>query len=57
MKKSTMKYNKRIGQKTGTSKTSKNVITMAMIVERVQECQNLNSDSRRAKGLKEKKAN
>ena len=46
-----MKYNNNIGQKTGISKTSKNDITTAMRVARTQEYQNLNSDSRRAKGL------
>jgi len=51
MKNKTMKYNKRIGQKTGTSKTSKKVMKNAMIVLRVQAYQNLNSGNRRANGL------
>jgi hypothetical protein len=46
-----MKYNKRIGQNTGTSKISKKVIIIAIIVARVHDSQNLNSGNRRANGL------
>mmetsp|Transcript_3962 Transcript_3962/g.4571 ORF Transcript_3962/g.4571 Transcript_3962/m.4571 type:complete len:106 (+) Transcript_3962:212-529(+) len=45
------KYIKRIGQKTGISKTGKNVMKMHVIVPLVQANQNLNSGKRRAKGL------
>ena len=50
-----MKYNNKIGQKTGTSKISKKVIKNAIITERIEEYQNLNSGKRRANGLKNKK--
>ncbi len=46
-----MKYNKRIGQNTGMSKTWKNVMKKDMMTALVQEYQNLNSGKRRAKGL------
>jgi hypothetical protein len=42
-----------MGQNTGTSNASKKVITIAMRVARAQECQNLNSDKRRANGLQQ----
>lgn len=46
-----MKYITRMGQKTGTLKTSKNVQMMAIVVDFVMAYQNLNSGSRRMKGL------
>lgn len=49
-KNSTKKYMRRIGQKTGTSKTEKKVMTMPMAVPRAQANQNLNSGNRRANG-------
>ena len=49
-KKSTKKYTSNIGQKTGTSKTEKKVIIMAIPVPRAHVNQNLNSGNRRAKG-------
>lgn len=50
MQKSVMKYMTRIGQKTGTLKTSKNVQMIAMVVDLVIAYQNLNSGSRRMNG-------
>lgn len=50
IKKSTKKYIKRIGQKTGTSKTEKNVMTRHVPVPLVQASQNLNSGSRLVNG-------
>ena len=50
MKNKTKKYSSNIGQKTGTSKSEKNVMTMHVQVPRVQASQNLNSGRRRAKG-------
>ena len=51
MKNSTKKYIKRIGQKTGTSKTEKKVIIRHVPVPCVQASQNLNSGSRLVNGL------
>jgi hypothetical protein len=45
-----MKYMTRMGQNTGTLKTSKNVQTSAIVVDLVMAYQNLNSGSRRMKG-------
>lgn len=47
---SVMKYITRIGQKTGILKTSKNVQTIAIVVDFVMAYQNLNSGSRLMKG-------
>jgi hypothetical protein len=51
IQKSVMKYMTRMGQNTGTLKTSKNVHTSAMVVDLVMAYQNLNSGNRRMKGL------
>lgn len=50
MPNSVKKYITRIGQKTGTLKTSKKVQTTAINVDLVTEYQNLNSGKRRMKG-------
>lgn len=47
-----MKYSNKIGQKTGTSKTAKKVAMKEKKTALTHECQNLNSGSLRAKGLK-----
>mmetsp|Transcript_18081 Transcript_18081/g.26759 ORF Transcript_18081/g.26759 Transcript_18081/m.26759 type:complete len:103 (-) Transcript_18081:216-524(-) len=44
------KYMRRIGQKTGTSNTGKNVIKMLVKVPLAEANQNLNSGKRRANG-------
>jgi hypothetical protein len=54
IKKRTIKYNNRMGQKTGTSKIWKKVIKKEIITDRKQECQNLNSGNLLAKGLQRK---
>lgn len=46
----TMKYSNSIGQKTGMSKTSKNVIKKANKVDFTTAHQHLNSGNRRIKG-------
>ena len=46
-----MKYITRIGQNTGTLKTGKKVIIMAIITALVDKCQNLNSGNLLMKGL------
>jgi hypothetical protein len=51
MKNKTMKYSSRIGQKTGISKMPKKVMKKDVMTALMQECQNLNSGSRRANGL------
>ena len=48
---SMMKYMTKIGQNTGTLKTWKKVMKVAMMTARVDRCQNLNSGSRRINGL------
>lgn len=50
IQKSVMKYMTRMGQNTGTLKTSKNVQTMAIVVDFVMAYQNLNSGNRRMNG-------
>uniref|UniRef100_A0A1L8D7Y5 Uncharacterized protein n=1 Tax=Nyssomyia neivai TaxID=330878 RepID=A0A1L8D7Y5_9DIPT len=50
MQKSVMKYMTRIGQKTGTLNTSKNVQMIPMTVLLATAYQNLNSGRRRMKG-------
>lgn len=50
IQKSVIKYMTRMGQKTGTLKTSKKVQTRAIVVLFVIAYQNLNSGSRRMKG-------
>jgi hypothetical protein len=50
MQKRVMKYMTKMGQKTGTLKSSKKVQRKAMTVALVAEYQNLNSGSRRMKG-------
>ena len=47
----TMKYISKIGQNTGMSNIVKNVMKKAVHVALIQEYQNLNSGSLRAKGL------
>lgn len=51
MQNSVIKYITRIGQKTGTLKTSKKVQTIAMVVDFVMAYQNLNSGNRLINGL------
>ena len=51
MKKRIKKYIKRIGQNTGISKKGKKVMNKHVPVPLVHAIQNLNSGSRRAKGL------
>lgn len=51
MQNSVMKYMTRMGQKTGTLNTSKNVQIIAIVVDFVMAYQNLNSGSRRMNGL------
>ena len=46
-----IKYNNKIGQKTGILKTSKKVIPKAVMTAFVLKYQNLNSGTRRANGL------
>ena len=50
-KKRAMKYKRRMGQKTGMSKTLKKVIKNAVTTARALAHQNLNSGRRRLKGL------
>lgn len=51
IQKRVIKYITRIGQNTGILNTSKKVRIVALIVETVTACQNLNSGSLRIKGL------
>ena len=51
MKNSTKKYNNNIGQNTGTSNISKNVINIDVTIALEHEYQNLNSGSLLANGL------
>lgn len=51
IQKRVMKYMTRIGQNTGTLKTSKKEQKIAMVVDLVIAYQNLNSGNRRMKGL------
>lgn len=57
MKKSTIKYSRRMGQNTGTSNILKKVMPIAISTDLVHECQNLNSGSLLANGLKNKQTN
>jgi hypothetical protein len=52
MKNKTMKYSSRMGQKTGMSNMLKKVIRKDVSTALMHECQNLNSGSRRANGLR-----
>ena len=47
-----MKYTRRIGQKTGTSKTLNQVMTNAIVVACIAWYQNLNSGTRLVNGLR-----